>query len=541
MKMLLPLALFLVAPLALLVLAGGGGDDADFAQANADIAQLVPDNCGALIRLRSLDAVTDELDDLGRSVGFGPSADLRSMLYMLDGMAGDTDLIASDRPIALAVALKRATPPSPILIVPTTDADAYQKTLPASSVAPARAGDYVAVPMGRHYERSTDGAALMAKLPEATLAVHGDIEELTEGFGAVIGLGLSTFEKAMSAAIAESEEDLDGEAIAELYVGVARAVLSSGDTMELGVDIVDGLMKLDVAMVAKPDSEMSGWSAPAADLSGCTGGFDAEGSLEALFVADWKSFWPRYEVLLDGLATMYPPEQAEAMIEISSGYKKVFQSLGPVTAVSGSLFGEQGVDVLMNMRSSDAEGVAAGMSAAMQSGLYDQLGIRFTADEPIEADGVQVTNSALSLDWDKFAALGGQIDSDAPRAMVEAMFGSDRLPMTVAAKGERVTLAVGQDAPALAPRTVDADGGAWSPEMQAAIERLGRCNPLLIERVDMGELMGMAARSMGGPAPPGDLSADVLFYAGIEADTWRLGMTIDFAGMMKMMAGTRPR
>ena len=48
-------------------------------------------------------------------------------------------------------------------------------------------------------------------------------------------------------------------------------------TMELGVDIVDGLMKLDVAMVAKPDSEMSGWSAPAADLSGCTGGFDAEG------------------------------------------------------------------------------------------------------------------------------------------------------------------------------------------------------------------------------------------------------------------------
>ncbi|MCK5940639.1 MAG: hypothetical protein KAI24_01620, partial [Planctomycetes bacterium] len=527
----------MLASLALLT-AGCGGEP-DTAAANRDLATLLPDNCGALVRLRSLDEVTEHVRDIADAFDSDEEVDAREWLGLLGNMIGDTRLIDGDLPIALAVALKRATPPSLILIVPTTDVDAYRATLPASPVAAATSGNYVGVPIGGHYARpAAPQGALLASLPDAALAAHGDIEKLMEVFGAVVGLSLSTFEAQMAEAMAaQGGADFDAEGAAEAYTNLARTIASSSRTLRVGVDFVGGELSIAADLAAVPGSDLAGWSSPPAALGNCARGFAADASVEALMVADWQKLWPRYQSLLETLTELYPPEFADALQQVTKAYEEVLGEIGPTIALSGSMF--DGIDMLSNLSIADPERFTTAVQRIMTNEKFQELGITFAAQPPTASDGVRVIDSRIGIDWQKLMAMSGeQANAAAQQAadeVVRSMLGGEALHMTVAASDGRASWAIGQQTTARARDALAAEGGSWSAPMQAAIDRLQRCNPLLIERFDMGPVMTSAAVTVSTQTGrevdlPKDASANVLIYGGVEGDTWRVGLTFDLVG-----------
>ena len=107
-----------VAGLALLIVCGCGGEP-DFAQAEGDIAGLIPSNTVALVRFAAIDAIEERASELVQLTG-GNAASL-DVDDLLGGLMGNTDQVHRALPIVLAVSLPRASLPAPVLIVPSND------------------------------------------------------------------------------------------------------------------------------------------------------------------------------------------------------------------------------------------------------------------------------------------------------------------------------------------------------------------------------------------------------------------------------------
>jgi hypothetical protein len=329
----------------------------------------------------------------------------------------------------------------------------------------------------------------------------------------------------------------------------ARALLASTSAMDLGFDYRDGRLLCAASLTAKAGSDMDGWSSAPIDLSTLSGRLSGKGSIELLMAADWARLWPRMETMLAALYELYPAPARDAMRTLMTSYGPVYEIAGPIVAAEGDVLGDDGMHLVMQMAPRDAKSFLSAIETVMARPECAQIGARFTKVASPDADGAIVREYLLQYDPAKMLgeqASGAQAQKQMT-AVVKAMFGGGGMPMRFAAKDGRAVVTLGKPKEDVASSLAGNRGG-WSPLTGEALRQVGDCNPMLIERIDMGALMSGMARMMpagaaGKPMPkvPAGSSADFVFRAGIRDREWRFGLAIDVIGFSKMMKAAVPR
>ena len=523
----------------------GGGADPAIAVADTQIAKLLPSGTAAVVRIASLDTINSHIASIAADGGEPDQAvDVRDILQMAPVPLGDARLIDGSLPIALAVTSKRATPPSIALLVPTTDAAKYSKSLADASVTATVEGNYVVVPLLGKYERSTTQSNVMANMQPGAIAIHGDLGTLAKNYKVLIDSGLELFVKGIGEAMEETSPGIDVEAIAELYADAARSITESAAAVDISLDYKNGMVDFYSTLDVKAGSDMSGWSSPAIDLKPLAKGMTGKGALEVLFQMDMEKLAPRYDNLIATAINIYPEQFQAPMRELMAAYSDIYSLMSGGMVVEANMFGDDGLRMTAQMAPSSPSQFVEKMTAMMRSDAMQKIGLVVKDAQTSETGATKTSDMTLDLDLAKVAELVGGEEPEANAASdaaMKALFG-DGFALHTAHRDGRLIMTSGKDRAEVATKTLDASSGAWSAALQPALDRVVDCNPMVVERIDFGALMTGVASAMGAPKPLKAVSANLIFYGGIAGDQWRLGLSMDVAGMAKMgQQMVRPR
>jgi hypothetical protein len=530
---------------ALLFSTGCGSGSAD-----AAIASLLPKDTVAVVRIASVDQLVKNARHATIAVGQDPqSIDANKLMGMLQALGGGkTALIDRTRPIAIAISMPGDTP-SPVLMVPTTDAKAYAASLPPVG-SPVVSGGYVVVPLGGRYVKARSPSTLMDSLPDGVVAVRADVEQLVTSLGSELGASLSALQAQMAREI--SRPGADGAALAESYVGGLRSVLHAAKTFEFGLDYREGQLDVFGELTVKPGSELAGWGADAVDLKSLASRLSGKSSFEVLMAADWNKLWPRLAPLLQSAIGLYPPQMRELLPPLFADYEQLVRALGPVVAADGDAFGSDGMSLVLHLAPPDATALQQRFEAMLGHESLTKMGISGGPAKVTDVAGASIRDYEVNVDFDKFAALSGaempQDQRDAISMALRALFGAGHLPLRLASKGGRTVIAIGaQRDPSATLASLDGKGdtktGTESKPVQTALARFSDCNPLVVERVDFGAMMSGMARLAGQEAPPvpAGQSADFVIAGGVCGNEWRAQLSIDLKGFARMAQAMMPR
>lgn len=529
----------------LLATSCGGGPDAG--AANAQITKLLPDSTVAIVRMSSLDELNKHNRSITKEVSESDnSMDLRDLLAM-SGMVGDARLIDPSLPIVVAVTSKRATPPTVVAIMPTTDAPAYAKSLEAASITPTVDGNYVAIPLFGPYKRAETAPQILTKLRPGALSIYADLESLTTTYKVIIDSGIELFEQQIASQMEMADPNIDGEVIASLYGSIGRAISGAGETLDLVADYKDGMLDLDVALDVKKGSNMAGWSSPATDLTPLAKGMTGNGSFEAIFQVSMGKMTPRLNELLDSLGDIYPEEFQTVMRDLMAAYEPIYAQVESGVAVEGDLFGEEGMRMTAMMMPKNPEKYIGMVTDLLRNDALKQMGL--VAETPkTSVDGdTKISDIDIAIDFNKLMAVAGQEGTNQEQASdaIKAIFG-DGMAVRVAQRGDRVVITWGKDRDAVAMATLAASEGSWSPAVQTAVAKLEGCNPMFIERINFARMMAGAFATMAKsgtrvPTVPKGASANMLLFGGIIGEQWRGGISVDIAGFSEQARLMIPR
>jgi hypothetical protein len=410
-------------------------------------------------------------------------------------------------------------------------------------VPPATEGSYVAVPLGQRYQRPATPSKLLADLAPGLVSAHADLEQVVAAFGPMIGVSLSAFETTMAKEFEQAGSGLDGEATAELYVRLARSVLSSVGSMSMQLGYEGGHLRASVAVVARPGSDLDGWSSPKPiDVAEVAGQLRRDSSIAIVGGWDIDHLFAKFTPFMDDLLAIYPPALRDVLAPMFADYKQVYELFGSVYAADGDLFGEAGMSLRMHARPDDIDQFTAGYAKLMKETPFATLGIELSDGKHSEQDGAVIDEYLVTLNLETLAALSGKADSpdnaDLKQALAMFLGESGRVPLRFASKGNRGMIDIGAQATAAAP-----DFGAGRtppPAVTAALARLQGCNPLFVEHFDMARMMSAVAAHLGARAPA-DAAAEMTLGFGVEGREWRMVFSMDLAGMARTMSQMRPR
>ncbi|HEX6810255.1 MAG TPA: hypothetical protein VF384_01415 [Planctomycetota bacterium] len=521
------------------------------ARAHQDIASLIPADAAAVARLASIDRLLQHSADMANAAGKDATAVTAERLLDRLGVPGKRELIDRRLPAVIALVLPRASPPSPVLVLPATDPAAYAASLPPLAVPPVVSGSYVAVPLGAKYEKPAAPSAALGELPGGTFAVHADAEKLVAAYGTVIGAALSAAKPQLAKSLELGSPGLDGEELAEVYFEGVRTVLGCAKSCRLSADYRDGRLELFAALQVKPGSAMDDWSSAPLDCAASGGPPGGAGTIEMLMAADWQKLWPRFTPLIDRLADVYPKETGDLLRRLTAEYAPLYAQLGPFVAMDGDLFSADGMNARLRVATRDAAALRKEVDKLLGKEPFAMAGITIETPRTTETAGATITDRDLVIDFAKFAGAMnltmtgmGRVTSE---QVLEAVFGGSRIPLRIATKDEHGVFAFGKQQDA-ALAALDGTARAWSQPVQEALARVADCNPLLVGRIDAVALMAGPARiasrlddTLPVPNLPAGASGDWAFSAGIRGSEWRAGMSMDVAGILKVIMAQAPR
>lgn len=529
----------------LLTTSCGGGPEV--AAADAQIAKLLPDSTVAVMRIASLDqlnkhkrTITEDLGEADDGLG------ARDALAMA-GLPGDPRLIDSNLPIVMAVTSKRATPPTVTAIVPTTNTEAFVKSLSDMGIVGTVDNNYVAVPVFGQYKRAETAPTIMANLKPGTLSIHADVEALAKTYKVMINSGIEIFEQQITAFMEMENPNLDGEVMAQIYGSMGRAISESAKTVGLSVNYKNGKLAVDVDIDALPGSAMAGWSSPAIDLSPLAVGMTGKGSIETVFQMNMEKIMPRFNDMIEAVADVYPEDFKVVIDALMSSYEAIYEQIESGFVMEGDLFGEDGVRMTTHMMPKDPAKYVDLILDMLKSDPMKTIGLTVAAPQTSTDGDTKICDINIAIDSKKLMAVAGPegAQTEQTSQAFKAMF-ADGFNIRIAQRGERVVMTFGKGRETAASTTLDADQGTWSPAMEAAMERLDGCNPMFAQRTDMARMMSgvfatMAKSGMRIPPIPKNASANMLIYGGINGDAWRGGMQFDIAGLAELFEQLIPR
>lgn len=544
------------ATLASLVL-GGCGDDApsDAATAalraaqRADLAALAPENCAVYAVLSSVDAVQKWADDTAGAEGAG---DVFDGLAMFGAAFGNLSLIDRTLPVGFALAIDQGRA-APVLLVPASDPDGFAASL--TQLDPVVIGTYVALPLGGIYRPAAAVPEVCRAMPDATIAVRAEAITLTDAWKRQIDALLREGEAGFARALEQDPQlDIDGRVLAKVYFGYIRTLVDSARRVELTASGPADALQVLAKVHARLGSAMDGWdSIERPDWRGLTHGLDADLPVAAIWSMPPKVLEGLIE-LSDAFIAAYPEDLMEALGPLTDDYLRVYRLMSPELVMSGLSFGESGMEVSMRSRVTDTEALHAAVADLVANASLGEIGMVFDPPQPVEAGGATAVEYRMNVDIDRLAKVVGRAPADRDadriemRAALVAVFGEGGTATArLATRGGFGVFSLSAD-PAYHERALASLGqgdGQLPAVTDRAFEALEGCNPVIVQRIDIGQILGSissiaerdpALQSKSGPHVPGDASAVVTYLFGIKSREWRAGMEVDLAGFARMIS-----
>src|SRR5262245_32300956 len=469
------------------------------ARAHQDIASLIPADAAVVARIASIDQLLQHAIDVTKAAGEDTTkVTVERLLDKLGPIPGQHDLIDVRLPVVVAISLPRASPPAPVLLLPATDPAAFAASLPPLAVPPVTAGSYVAVPLGKKYEKPAAPSTALSELPEGTFAVHADAEKVVAAFGAVIGTSLSAAKPQFAKILELNSPGLDGEALAELYIEGIRTVLGCAKSCRFSAAYRDGMLDLFATLQVKAGSDMDGWGSAPVNAAALAGPPTGNRTLEVLMAADWPKLWPRVGTLIDRLADVCPKETGDVLRKLTADYAPLYRALGPLVALDGDVFAADAMNVTLKVSATDATALRKEVDAVLGKEAFAQVGIKVAEPRTTETAGATITDRELAIDFAKFASafnltLTG-MGSITHEQFLEAAFGGSRIPLRVATKSDRGVLVLGMQQDAAIMAALEGKTRPWSKPVQQALALVADCNPLFVQRIDVVAMVAAFAR-----------------------------------------------
>jgi hypothetical protein len=509
------------------------------------LAKLVPEGTAVYVQAPSL----ERLGNAVRKVIAAFDKE-KAQSFDLDAMIAEGELpispknIDHSKPIAFCLVLPegQGSDPAPTLLLPATNPDELVKEIAGSGMPfkTAVENGYVTVSMSPDAKHGAGPVAIATGLPAGEIVARIDLKRLVAHFRPMIDMGLAQLQMMMAAVPAQAAGGIDIAPVMKLYGDGIRAVIDSGETLDLALKLDGNRCEIASALTAQEKSSLAEFgSKEKTDVKSLARYVDTSSAMGFAFGLEPAMLAKRFRPILDAALTMYP-EPMRTDLQKSMG------SLDELTAVMGSAmaaggnFGATGIKYSIYMRPKDPKKLVEVYKTMMKA--MPSMSVGEPKDETV--DGIPVTRMRLKVDAKAFADAmqkksgakpGGPDVSADVQKMIETMYGKDGLEFTVGTKGDVTAVILGGDEAfqkaALARLSTP---GAVPGGIARGLDQVGDLNPCFVLQYDIGKMMhemqgmmGSAFQGSGLTFP--DVSASLTSWLGVDGRKWNGAMSVDLA------------
>lgn len=521
-----------------------------------ELAKLVPVGTAIYVQAPSIDRLATSIRNV--MAAFDPdqaaTMDVDEMLEGLD-LPGSMKEIDRTKPLAVCLVLpaEPGAEPSPTFLVPALSPESFVRSVAESApgLSTAVHGGYVAVSMAAEAKPGPTPAAIALDLPTGDVVARLDVQRLVEHFRPMIDMGLGQMTSAMESM---SPQAMGGMAVGpfmKVYADGIRAVLDSGQTLDLALRLDGGILEIASVLTAREKSALDGFgSGQKTEAKALARFLDPRAPMSMVLGMDQAVIMQRLRPLIEATFAMYPEPMRSGFQKMMGSADELAAQLGSAMCVNGA-FGSDGLRYACYLRPRDA----AKLVETYRTMMTSVPGITFEPLKEGEVDGVPVLRSRLRVDAETL--VGGQLGAAGEeqkaqmKAMFDRMYGANGLAFTFATRGDVTAIVMGGDDAFLGSslsRLSSSD--TLPPAVARGLEQVGDLNPCFVMRYDMGammqgmqDLLGDAAGGM--PFGFSNLSASFTIFGGVDGRVWRGAMSTDIAELgstfRAMMGGNLQR
>lgn len=453
-----------------------------------------------------------------------------------------------EKPIAICFAFHEGehAGPESVFLVPTLSVEEYVKSLKEKGLsATTGEGGYVAVALEGEAKPGPGPASIAVGLPAGDLVVRVDVDGLVERFRTEIDDGLDQMESALESNDSAFPMGIDPKPMMRLYADAVRAIVDSGQTLDVTVRLDGTRLELGEALTMHEKSALAEFgSKEKTDAKALARFIDPGASISMVMGLDMVTLTKRFQPFLDAVIGVYPEPFRTGLKPILAGAGDLAAQLGSAMCVSGDI-GGSGLRAVYYLRPHDP----AKLLALYTSMLRSIPGM--VVDEPKdgEVDGVPVTRMRLHFSMQPLLAAQakdlGEEGQAQMKAMVDKIYGKDGLAFTIATKGDVTALVIGGDDDYLRGSLARIAAGGTPPVPVAlGLEQVGGLNPCFVTHYNLGRLMHGMQEMMGGLAPMPmvfpDLPASITAWGGVDGRVWRGAMSCDLAELAAALHALEP-
>jgi hypothetical protein len=390
-------------------------------------------------------------------------------------------------------------------------------------------------------KKSAGPAAIASGLPAGEMSARVDVKRLVAHFRPMIDMGLAQMQMAMASMPPEATNGVDVAPMLKLYSDGMRAVVDSGQTLDLALRLDGNRCEIATVFTAQEKSALADYgSKEKTDVKALARYADASSPVGVVFGSDPASLAKKLRPLMDAALTAYPEP-------LRSQFKAAMGSFDDLAAVMGSAvcgggnISAEGLRYYIYLRPKDPKKLVEiyrTMLKSMPSATLNDV-------KEDTVDGVPVTRMRLKIDPKAFAdALAKQSASAKPGAkdpaadmqkLLEKMYGKDGLQFCVGTKGDTTTVVIGGDDAYLKSAVARLSSPGQVPAgIARGLDQIGDLNPCIVFHYDIAKMMHDMQGLMADAFPADkmkfpDSPATVTSWLGIDGRIFRGAMSVDLA------------
>ncbi len=510
------------------------------------LAKLVPEGTAVYVQAPSLDR-------LGAAVKkvIGAFDKEKASSFDLDAMIREGGLPVSpanidhSKPLAFCLVLPETQggEPSPAVLLPSANPDALVKEVSGAGMPFKTSVDsgYVTLSMAPDAKKAAAPAAIATGLPAGEISVRVDVKRLVAHFRPMIDMGLAQIQMAMASMPPEATNGIDVAPMLKLYSDGMRAVVDSGQTLDLALRLDGTRCEIASVFTAQEKSALADYgSKEKTDVKTLARYADAGSPVGVVFGSDPGSLAKKLRPLIDAALTAYPEPLRSQFKTAMGSFDDLAAVMGNAVCGGGNVSAE-GLRYSVYMRPKDPKKLVEIYRTMLKSMPSATL------NEPKEdtVDGVPVTRMRMQIDPKAFAdALAKQKASAKPGAkdpsadmqkLLEKMYGKDGLQLCVGTKGDTTALVLGGDEAFLKSALARLSSpGSVAPGIARGLEQVGDLSPCIVLHYDIGKMMHDMQGLMADAFPADkmkfpDSPATVTSWLGVDGRMFRGAMSVDLA------------
>ena len=510
------------------------------------LAKLVPEGTAVYVQAPSLDRLGAAIKKV-----VGAFDKEKAQSFDLDAMIREGGLPVSPanidhgKPLAFCLVLPETQggEPSPAVLLPSANPDALVKEVSGAGMPfkTSVESGYVTLTMAPEAKKGAGPAAIATGLPAGEISARVDVKRLVAHFRPMIDMGLAQLQMAMASMPPEATNGMDVGPMLKLYSDGMRAVVDSGQTLDLALRL-DG-NRCDIASIftAQEKSALADYgSKEKTDAKALARYADASSPVGLVFGTDPSSLAKKLRPLLDAAITAYPEPLRSDFKKAMGSFDDLAANMGSAVCGGGNVSAD-GLRYSLYMRPKDPKKLVEIYRTAFQSMPSATL----TEPKQESIDGVPVTRMRLQIDPKAFAdAFAKQKTAAKPGAkdpsaemqkLLEKMYGKDGLQFCVGTKGDTTAVVIGGDDAYLKSALARLSRpGQTAPGIARGLDQVGDLNPCIVLQYDIGKMMHDMQGVMADAFPADkmkfpDTPATVTSWLGVDGRTFKGALSVDLA------------